>query len=101
MLGVEDQRDVQHAGHGPGSRVPVPVGQQVEQVFGEAARRARLDLPLGMREAVRGCDHDGDLGQQTDGLAHIGRLRADDRTLPPRARRDAPLTRGIGISHAQ
>ena len=64
VLGVEDQRDVQHTRHRFGGLVSLPVGQQIQQVFCETQVRTRLDLPLGMGEAIRSSDEDGDLSQQ-------------------------------------
>ena len=72
VLGVEDQRDVQHARHRLRLLVPVPVCQQIEQVLGKAPVRAGLHLALRVRQAMRVGDEDGDLGQEADGLAEVG-----------------------------
>ncbi len=86
MFGVKDERYIQHAGHSLGLVVALMVGQQIEQVLGEAQAGSRPDLPFAVRKPVGGGDQDRDLSQQSNGLADIRLVRT---------------VGGIGVGHAE
>ena len=78
MLGVEDQRHVERLHF---LRRRLGVAEHVEEVRGLAEVLARGDGLQSLREAVVIGDGDGDLREQSLGLAEVGVVRVVGRVL--------------------
>ena len=86
MLSIKCKRHVEYAGHRSGRVVVSPVGEQEEQIFGEAQISLRSHAAFPVREPMCRRNDERDLRQQSDRFADV---------------RVVGIVGGIRIGHAQ